>query len=245
MSFNYFAEAVDATVLTVVERVLGESFDPSKYGTDTNPVVTNFLAELLHNHDDPTSAEAATLSEDATARAHNIMHLLTRLKSAGICGMATVRDAVFIRRMNDILSRFLTRNSDTNTPTHGFFDPQLESLLGRGNFNATSSVRQYDHVLNDAGGSARYTAAVRHAATVGHLSNADARVMEREAASGSQKELAEFLYHANNYRIQNEVGTLPVTCMERILFGQLDEASGMWTVAIPTVRTVMSPHELR
>eukprot|EP00873_Tetraselmis_striata_P011363 jgi/Tetstr1/431627/TSEL_021157.t1 len=32
---------------------------------------------------------------------------------------------------------------------------------------------------------------------------------------------------------------------ERILFNQLDEASGMWTVAIPTARTVMTPHELR
>eukprot|EP00873_Tetraselmis_striata_P045578 jgi/Tetstr1/465842/TSEL_010462.t1 len=32
---------------------------------------------------------------------------------------------------------------------------------------------------------------------------------------------------------------------ERILFNQLDVASGMWTVAIPTARTVMTPHELR
>eukprot|EP00873_Tetraselmis_striata_P045999 jgi/Tetstr1/466263/TSEL_010819.t1 len=38
------AEAVDATVLTAAERVLGVSFDPSTYGTDTNPVVTDFLA---------------------------------------------------------------------------------------------------------------------------------------------------------------------------------------------------------
>eukprot|EP00873_Tetraselmis_striata_P029892 jgi/Tetstr1/450156/TSEL_037198.t1 len=30
----------------------------------------------------------------------------------------------------------------------------------------------------------------------------------------------------------------------RILFGQLDAASGMWMVAIPTARTVMTPHEL-
>eukprot|EP00873_Tetraselmis_striata_P011853 jgi/Tetstr1/432117/TSEL_021576.t1 len=29
------------------------------------------------------------------------------------------------------------------------------------------------------------------------------------------------------------------------LFSQLDAASGMWTVAIPTARTVMTPHELR
>eukprot|EP00873_Tetraselmis_striata_P013841 jgi/Tetstr1/434105/TSEL_023249.t1 len=32
---------------------------------------------------------------------------------------------------------------------------------------------------------------------------------------------------------------------ERILFNQLDAASGMWTVAIPTARTAMTPHELR
>eukprot|EP00873_Tetraselmis_striata_P038935 jgi/Tetstr1/459199/TSEL_004643.t1 len=44
-----FAEAVDATVLAAVERMLGVSFDPSTYGTDTNPVVTDFLAELLHD----------------------------------------------------------------------------------------------------------------------------------------------------------------------------------------------------
>eukprot|EP00873_Tetraselmis_striata_P020153 jgi/Tetstr1/440417/TSEL_028751.t1 len=41
-------EAVDATVLTVVERLLGVSFDPSTYGTDTNPVVTDFLEELYY-----------------------------------------------------------------------------------------------------------------------------------------------------------------------------------------------------
>eukprot|EP00873_Tetraselmis_striata_P007948 jgi/Tetstr1/428212/TSEL_018253.t1 len=46
-----FAEAVDATILAAVEQVLGVSFDPSTYGTDTNPVVTDFLAELLHDPD--------------------------------------------------------------------------------------------------------------------------------------------------------------------------------------------------
>eukprot|EP00873_Tetraselmis_striata_P034382 jgi/Tetstr1/454646/TSEL_041537.t1 len=46
-----FAEAVDATVLAAVEQVLGVSFDPSTYGTYTNPVVTDFLAELLHDPD--------------------------------------------------------------------------------------------------------------------------------------------------------------------------------------------------
>eukprot|EP00873_Tetraselmis_striata_P026403 jgi/Tetstr1/446667/TSEL_034188.t1 len=36
-----FEDAVDATVLAAVELVLGFSFDPSTYGTDTNPVVTS------------------------------------------------------------------------------------------------------------------------------------------------------------------------------------------------------------
>eukprot|EP00873_Tetraselmis_striata_P005252 jgi/Tetstr1/425516/TSEL_001527.t1 len=65
-----FAEAVDATILAAVERALGVSFDPSTYGTDTNPVVTDFLAELLHDPD-PMAAEVATLSEDAVARARS------------------------------------------------------------------------------------------------------------------------------------------------------------------------------
>eukprot|EP00873_Tetraselmis_striata_P045093 jgi/Tetstr1/465357/TSEL_010043.t1 len=71
--------------------------------------------------------------------------------------------------------------------------------------------------------------------------------MEREveAASGSQKELTGFLDQANNSRLRNEVCALPATCRERILFNQLDAASGMWTVAIPTARTAMTPHELR
>eukprot|EP00873_Tetraselmis_striata_P004007 jgi/Tetstr1/424271/TSEL_014840.t1 len=186
-----FAEAVDATILTAVERVLGVSFDPSTYSTDTNPVVTDFLAELLHDPD-PMAAEVATLSEDAVARARNRLHLPTRLKGAGIRRMATVRDAAFIGCMNAILPRFLTRNSGTNTPTHGFFDPPLGSVLGRGSFNATSSARQYDHFLNDAHGSDSYAAEMREAwgrlqaATAGHLGDADARQMEREveAASG-------------------------------------------------------------
>eukprot|EP00873_Tetraselmis_striata_P006493 jgi/Tetstr1/426757/TSEL_001694.t1 len=131
-----FAEAVDATILAAVKRVLGVSVDPSTYGTDTNPVVTDFLAELLHDPD-PMAAEVATLSEDAVAMARSRLHLPTRLKGAGIRRMATVRDAAFIGSMNDILPR------------------------------------------------------------------------------------------------------------ERILFNQLDAASGMWTVAIPTARTVMTPHELR
>eukprot|EP00873_Tetraselmis_striata_P039881 jgi/Tetstr1/460145/TSEL_005461.t1 len=55
-----FAEAVDATVLAAVERVLGVSFDPSTYGTDTNPVVTDFLAKLLHDPD-PMAAELGSV----------------------------------------------------------------------------------------------------------------------------------------------------------------------------------------
>eukprot|EP00873_Tetraselmis_striata_P027736 jgi/Tetstr1/448000/TSEL_035302.t1 len=248
-----FAEAVDATILAAVERVLGVSFDPSTYGTDTNPVVTDFLAELLHDPD-PMAAEVATLSEDAMARARNRLHLPTRLKGVGIRRMATVRDAAFIGCMNAILPRFLTRNSGTNTPTHGYFDPQLGSVLGRGSFNATSSARQYDHFLNDAHGSDSYAAEMREAwgclqaATACHLGDADARQMEQEveAASGSQKELTAFLDQANNSRLRNEVCALPATCCrERILFNQLDAASGMWTVAIPTARTAMTPHELR
>eukprot|EP00873_Tetraselmis_striata_P042839 jgi/Tetstr1/463103/TSEL_008037.t1 len=157
-----FAEAVDATILAAVERVLGVSFDPYTYGTDTNPVVTDFLAELLHDPD-PMAAEVATLSEDAIARARSRLHLATRLKGAGIRSMATVRDAAFIGCMNAILPRFLTRNSGTNTPTPGFFDPQLGSVLGRGSFNATSSARQYDPFLNDAHGSDSYAAEMREA----------------------------------------------------------------------------------
>eukprot|EP00873_Tetraselmis_striata_P041271 jgi/Tetstr1/461535/TSEL_006641.t1 len=85
------------------------------------------------------------------------------------------------------------------------------------------------------------------AAIAGHLGDADARQMEREveAASGSQKELTAFLDQANNSRLRNEVCALPATCRERILFNQLDVASCMWTVAIPTARTAMTPHELR
>eukprot|EP00873_Tetraselmis_striata_P033123 jgi/Tetstr1/453387/TSEL_040369.t1 len=189
-----FAEAVDATILAAVERVLGVSFDPSTYGTDTNPVVTDFLAELLHDPD-PMAAEVATLSEDAVARARSRLHLPTRLKGVGIRRMATVRDAAFIGCMNAILPRFLTRISGTNTPTPSFFDPQLGSVLDRGSLNATSSARQYDHFLNDAHGSDSYATEMREA--------------------------------------------------ERILFNQLDAASGMWTYAIPTARIATTPHELR
>eukprot|EP00873_Tetraselmis_striata_P012766 jgi/Tetstr1/433030/TSEL_022367.t1 len=229
------------------------SIDPSTYGTDANPVVTNFLVELLHDPN-PMAAEVATLREDEVAKARSRLHLATRLKGVGIRRMATVRDAAFIGCMNaSILPRFLTRNSGINTPTARFFDPQLGSVLGRGSVNATSSARRYDHFLNDAHGSDSYAAEMREAlgrlqaATVGHLGDADARVMEREveAASGSQKELAAFLHRANNSWLRNEVCAFPVTCRERILLNQLDAASGMWTVAIPTARIAMTPHELR
>eukprot|EP00873_Tetraselmis_striata_P021199 jgi/Tetstr1/441463/TSEL_029708.t1 len=218
-----FAEAVDATVLAAVERVPGVSFDPSTYGTDTNPVVTDFQAELLHDPD-PMAAKVATLSEDAVPRVRSQPHLPTRLKGAGIRRMPTVRDAAFIGCMNAILPRFLTRNSGTNTPTPNFFDPQLG----------------YAAEMREALGRLQ-------AAIACHLSDADARVMEREveAASGSQKELTAFLDQANNSWLRNEVRALPVTCTERILFNQLDAASGMWTVAIPTAWGVMTPHELR
>eukprot|EP00873_Tetraselmis_striata_P006874 jgi/Tetstr1/427138/TSEL_017327.t1 len=90
------AEAVDATVLTAVERVVGVSFVPSTYGTDTNPVGTDYLAGLLHDPD-PMVAHAAIFSEDAVARARNMLYLpTTRLKGAGIRRMATICDAGFI-----------------------------------------------------------------------------------------------------------------------------------------------------
>eukprot|EP00873_Tetraselmis_striata_P007676 jgi/Tetstr1/427940/TSEL_018015.t1 len=74
-----FAEAVDATVLAEVERVLGVSFDPSTYGTDTNPVVTDFLAELLHDPN-PMAAELGSVlgggSFNATSSARRYDHFL-------------------------------------------------------------------------------------------------------------------------------------------------------------------------
>eukprot|EP00873_Tetraselmis_striata_P042901 jgi/Tetstr1/463165/TSEL_008099.t1 len=127
-----FAEAVDATVLVAVERVLGVSFIPP---------------------------QAATLSEDAVARARSKLHLPTRLKGDGIRRMATVRNAAFIGYMNDILP-------------------------------------SYAAAVCEAWGRLQ-------AATAGHLSDAYARVMEREAAaaSGSQKELPAFLDQANEHSL--------------------------------------------
>eukprot|EP00873_Tetraselmis_striata_P038349 jgi/Tetstr1/458613/TSEL_045016.t1 len=92
------AEAVDATVLAAVERVLGVSFDPSTYGIDTNPVVTESLAELLHDPD-PMAAEAATLSEDAVAMARSMLHLrkaqYTSVPPPDEAGPSTSRAATF------------------------------------------------------------------------------------------------------------------------------------------------------
>eukprot|EP00873_Tetraselmis_striata_P038468 jgi/Tetstr1/458732/TSEL_045121.t1 len=55
-----FAEAVDITILTAVERVLRVFFHPSTYGTDANPVVTDFRADLLHDPD-PMAAQRRLL----------------------------------------------------------------------------------------------------------------------------------------------------------------------------------------
>eukprot|EP00873_Tetraselmis_striata_P041912 jgi/Tetstr1/462176/TSEL_007241.t1 len=178
-------------------------------------------------------------------------HGIPVLNDAGVRHMAIVRDAAFIAGcMNAIVPGFLTRNSDTKTPTSGFFHLQLESLLGRGSLTATSSDRQFGHFLNVASGSASYAAVVREAWGLlqAAIANADARMLEREAevALGSQKELTTLLdYHVNNSWLQTGVCTLPVTFRERILFGQLDPAAGMWTVSIPIARTVMTPCELR
>eukprot|EP00873_Tetraselmis_striata_P025312 jgi/Tetstr1/445576/TSEL_033348.t1 len=96
--------------------------------------------------------EAATLTEDAVARARiSTLHLPTRMNGAGIRRMATVSDAAFIGCTNDILPSYAVA---------------MREAWGR-----------------------------LQAATAGHLSDADARVMEREteAVSGSQKELTAFL----------------------------------------------------
>eukprot|EP00873_Tetraselmis_striata_P009206 jgi/Tetstr1/429470/TSEL_019378.t1 len=90
---NAFAEAVDVTALTAAEWVLLVFFHPSTYRTDTNPVVTHFLAELLHDPDPTAAAEATTLREDAVAKARSMLNLLTRLKGGGIRRMATVRES--------------------------------------------------------------------------------------------------------------------------------------------------------
>eukprot|EP00873_Tetraselmis_striata_P018658 jgi/Tetstr1/438922/TSEL_027430.t1 len=60
-----FAEPVVATVLAAVERVLGVSFDPSTYNTDANPVVTDFLAELLHDPDPMAACGVAMIPPTA------------------------------------------------------------------------------------------------------------------------------------------------------------------------------------
>eukprot|EP00873_Tetraselmis_striata_P007399 jgi/Tetstr1/427663/TSEL_017788.t1 len=78
-----FAEAADAThCLTAAAWVVaGVSSDPSTYGIDTNPMVTDFIAGLFHDAWDPAAeAEAPALSEDALVRVRIMLHLSTRLK---------------------------------------------------------------------------------------------------------------------------------------------------------------------
>eukprot|EP00873_Tetraselmis_striata_P009544 jgi/Tetstr1/429808/TSEL_019675.t1 len=212
-----FADAVDATVIAAVERVLEASFDPSTYGTDTNPdVVTDILAELLHNPDDPepTAAEAAYYFERGCS-GQNAKHASPPIRL--LEGRwhpphrYRPRCPAFIGCMNGILPKFLTRSSVTNTPIPSFFDPRLESVLGRGSFIATSSARQLvrsppqrsSWVGELRRGDARGVGGRLWAATTGHLRDAAARVTERdaEAASGSQKDLAAFVDHANNSRL--------------------------------------------
>eukprot|EP00873_Tetraselmis_striata_P014403 jgi/Tetstr1/434667/TSEL_023758.t1 len=41
------------------------------------------------------------------------------------------------------------------------------------------------------------------------------------------------------------IGVMMEKIRERILFNQLDKESCMWTVAIPTAWTVMTPHEMQ
>eukprot|EP00873_Tetraselmis_striata_P000157 jgi/Tetstr1/420421/TSEL_011536.t1 len=92
-----------------------------------------------------------------------------------------------------------------------------------------------NHFLNDARGSASFAAAARKAwGAFKRLLQANSTMRTptwwsggAEAASGTQKELTAFLDQANNSCLQNEVGTLHVTCKERILLGQLDAVSGM------------------
>eukprot|EP00873_Tetraselmis_striata_P025529 jgi/Tetstr1/445793/TSEL_033439.t1 len=137
-----FAEAaVDATVLTAIERVSGAFLDPSTYGFGTTTVVADFLAEFLHDPDP----------------------------------------------INGSRGGYFDRGCSGHGAQHALAPHSIESVLGRCSFNAASSARRYDHFLNDARGSASCAAAVReawgrlHAATPGHLGDAYARVMKREA----------------------------------------------------------------
>eukprot|EP00873_Tetraselmis_striata_P023707 jgi/Tetstr1/443971/TSEL_031922.t1 len=84
-------------------------------------------------------------------------------------------------------------------------------------------------------------AAIRHAAI--RATRARDSAACRPRASGARTcrhHLSTCRYPAPRHR-----ASASATDKERILFNQLDAASGMWTVAIPTARTVMSPHELR
>eukprot|EP00873_Tetraselmis_striata_P006464 jgi/Tetstr1/426728/TSEL_001665.t1 len=116
--------------------------------------------------------------------------------------------------MNDILPRFRTRNSDTNTPTPGFFDPQLDSVLGRGSFNATSSARRYDHFLNDAHGSDSYAAEMREAwgrlqaATAVPLGNTVIRKELKDLVPDAELSLPEFNVVTGSYDPRSLKSTL-------------------------------------
>eukprot|EP00873_Tetraselmis_striata_P035506 jgi/Tetstr1/455770/TSEL_042567.t1 len=84
------------------------------------------------------------------------------------------------------------------------------------------------------------------AATAGHLSDADARVMEREveAASGSQKELTAFLDNANNFRLRNEI-ILPSTEHNPVTVDLYGDALMNLPHAVPLGNTVPMDDELK
>eukprot|EP00873_Tetraselmis_striata_P003020 jgi/Tetstr1/423284/TSEL_013983.t1 len=125
----------------------------------------------------------------------------------------------------------------------------LESVLGRGSFNATSSSRQYDHFINNSRGLASYATAVCEAwrrfqvATAGHLSDADTRVMqqEAEAASGSQKELMAFLDHVNYSRLENEAMPLGNT----VPIDELKDLVPVAELSLPAFKLVTGSYDPR
>eukprot|EP00873_Tetraselmis_striata_P034491 jgi/Tetstr1/454755/TSEL_041639.t1 len=117
------------------------------------------------------------------------------------------------------------------------------AFIGRTNDNLPRSAR-YASVVREAWGRLQ-------AATVGHLSDADARVMEREAeaASGSQKEMTACLDHANHSRLQNEVDDL---FYQAVLLGNstvpMDELKDMMPDAkrsLPTFNVVTGSYDPR
>eukprot|EP00873_Tetraselmis_striata_P045324 jgi/Tetstr1/465588/TSEL_010235.t1 len=140
-----FAEAVDATILAVVERVLGVSFDPSTYGTDTNPVVTDFLAELLHDPD-PMAAENDHFLNDAHGSdtyASEMRKRWGRLQAAtaGHLGDANARQ----------MEREVEAASGSQKELTAFLDQANNSRLRNEvcAFHATYAFR--DHCVHDLG----------------------------------------------------------------------------------------------